>query len=283
MISCKEYVLKRKEELKKEISTYTEKPHLVVIQVDNDPASNSYIKGKKKDAEEVGIKLTHTQIDSSKMSQVELEDMVRELGKTRSVHGIIIQLPIPDKYDVNKLLECIPKEKDVDGFRKDSLFKPCTPKGIIDWLKFNNYDFVGKDVVVLGRSKIVGLPLVNMLIYEGSTVTCCNSKTKPYSRLHALRKANMVISAVGKPKFLDSHDFYDIDGNNHLEVIVDVGINRDENGKLCGDVDREDCEKYLPNTYITTVPGGVGKLTVLSLMENTVEAYKRMKIQKESD
>jgi methylenetetrahydrofolate dehydrogenase (NADP+)/methenyltetrahydrofolate cyclohydrolase len=175
---------------------------------------------------------------------------------------------------VEELQKCISPDKDVDGFRRDSCFSPCTPKGIDDWLEYNNYDFVGKNAVVLGRSPIVGLPMTNILIKRGCTVTCCNSHTDTFSRLSYLKNANLIISAVGKPKFLDVYNFLNAVVGNDLDIVVDVGINRDENGKLCGDVDPTDFEKFLPDTYLTPVPGGVGLLTRTRLMQNVVEAYE---------
>lgn len=281
MISCKEYVTARKERLKEEIDYLEDKPCLVVFQVDDDSASNSYIKGKKRDASDIGVKLFHIHIDSKEKTQTEFEQLIEEYNCTPSVNGIIIQLPIPDKYDFNKLLTHISREKDVDGFRKDSCFEPCTIKGIIDWLKFNDYDLVGKNAVVLGRGS-VGLPLTNRLIKEGCTVTCCHSKTDHISKLHYLRDANIVVSAVGKAKSLSSGSFplY----SKKLDVIVDVGINRDENGKICGDVDPTFFEQDLPNTYLTMTPGGTGLLTRLALMENVYEAYKiNEKYKEEND
>lgn len=268
--SCKEYVELRKNELSKDISTYKRNPHLVVIQIGDDTASNSYIKGKKRDCEEVGIKLTHCHIrDYKKISQKVLERTVNEFNNNKNVDGIIIQLPVPEMYDIEKLQQYINPGKDVDGFRRDSLFNPCTPKGIIDWMKFNNIDLIGKKVTVLGRSKIVGKPLVNMLIDEGATVTCCNSHTKNITT--ATYYSNIVISAIGKPRFLKRQYF----NSNTCDLVIDVGINRDCKGMLCGDVDYNDVSSYLRNAYITPVPGGVGLLTRLSLLENTVNAYKR--------
>ena len=266
MISCKEYVTIKKKELKEKIKTFDREPVLAVVQIDNDPASCSYVRGKKKDCEEVGIKCVHIPIDSNKYSQKELEQLLTDLSENKTVDGIILQLPIPKKkYNVEVLQNCICSYKDVDGFRKDSCFKPCTPKGIIDWLKYNDFDFVGKDVVVLGRSKIVGKPLVNMLIDEGATVTCCNSHsyTPKYTSY-----ADLVISAIGKPKYFETSNFRNVD------IIVDVGINRDEDGKLCGDINTEHFAECLPFTYITPVPGGVGLLTRETLLENTVKAYE---------
>lgn len=173
---------------------------------------------------------------------------------------------------MERLQNLIPTEKDVDGFRKDSCFKPCTPKGIIDWMEYNNFEFEGKDCCVLGRSKIVGLPLTNMLIEKGATVTCCNSTTP--STWYYTRNADYAFSAVGVPNYFDFSDFQDF-----CELVVDIGINRDENGKLCGDVNNAGFESSLNDTYVTPVPGGVGLLTRLTLMQNVVDAYKVQKMK----
>lgn len=276
--SCKEYVSHVKENLKEEISGLKVKPTLVVIQIDDNPASNSYIKGKKKDCEEVGIRCIHVKLNSNEHSQKDLENIINEYDNSMNVHGIIIQLPIPDKYDIDRLQHCVSPEKDVDGFRVDSKHKPCTPKGILDWLEYNNYDFVGKNAVVIGRSKIVGKPLVNMLIDKGATISCCNSHTTLFARIRLLQNANLVVSAIGKPRFFDCHDFYKPIIGNNLEVVVDVGINRDENGKLCGDVDGTDFEKFLPYTYLTPVPGSVGLLTRVTLLTNLMRAYRMLEV-----
>lgn len=264
ILSCKEYVKTLKQQLKEKISTFENRPKLCVIQIGNDLASNTYIRNKKKIAEEVGIACEHIHINED-MSQKALESLIKCQDSKCNVDGIIIQLPIPDKYDIEKLQQCISPEKDVDGFRPDSCFKPCTPKGIIDWLKFNNYDLNGKNVTVLGRSKIVGKPLVNMLIDEGATATCCNSHTRNLG-FHTMT-ADIVVSAIGKSKYLKRHF-------SSEQIIVDVGINRDEDGKLCGDVDCEFVEEYYNDTYVTPVPGGVGLLTTATLMKNVVQAYE---------
>lgn len=266
MISCKEYTDKKKQELKEKVSTFNRKPVLAVIQVDNDAASNSYIAGKKRDCKEVGIECLHITINSEKCSQEDLEVTVKDLNNAEHCTGIIIQLPIPDKYNVEKLQQCISPEKDVDGFRRDSYFDPCTPKGIIDWLDYNSYDICGKNVVVIGRSNIVGKPLVNMLIDKGATVTCCNSKTQGIRDY--TNNADLVISAIGKPKYFDATYF------GQPDIIVDVGINRDENGKLCGDINREHVNEWCLNTYVTPVPGSIGLTTRLALIENVIKAYE---------
>ena len=262
MISCKDYVEIRKKELKEKIANFEKQPALCVIQVGDDQASNSYIKGKKKDCEEVGIKIGHVRYDGN-IGTATLKNIIRECSVGDSFDGIIVQLPLPAHINVDEIINCIPAEKDVDGFRLDSHFDPCTPKGVVDWLEYNEYSLEGEDIVVVGRSKIVGKPLVNMLIDRGATVTCCNSKTNKLE--HYTNYADVVISAIGKPKYFD--DTYFANAN----VVIDVGINRDENGKLCGDVDRDDIDK---NVYVTPVPGGVGLLTRLALLENVVRAYE---------
>lgn len=265
IVSCKKYVQIKKEKLKEQIALLDNKPCLCVVQIGNNAASNSYIKGKKKDCEEIGIEFLHCHIeDYTAYSEERVMDIIKDLDDNRAVNGIIIQLPIPDKYNVENLQKCISPGKDVDGFRSDSNFLPCTPKGIIDWLDFNGYDVSGKDVVVIGRSKIVGKPLINMLIDRGATVTCCNSKTLYLD--HFTQFADLIISAIGKPKYFSDQSF------NFPDIVVDVGINRDKDGKLCGDVDRESVERIFEDTYVTPVPGGVGLLTRVSLLENVVNA-----------
>lgn len=269
IVSCKDYVEIKKKELKEEIRHFNRKPVLAVIQIDNDQASNSYIKGKQKDCDEIGIEMRHVNIHSNIAEQKEVEGIIKVIVNS-DADGIIIQLPIPDKYDLDRLQHLIPPEKDVDGFRRDSCFKPCTPKGIIDWMEYNNFEFKGKGCCVLGRSKIVGLPLTNMLIEKGATVTCCNSTTP--STEYYTRNADYVFSAIGIPHYFDYSDFFE-----YCELIVDIGINRIKDNKLCGDINCCSFEEYLSGTYVTPVPGGVGLLTRLALMQNTLNAYKIQK------
>ena len=271
IVSCKDYVEIKKKELEEEIQHFNRKPVLAVIQIDNDQASNSYIKGKQKDCDEIGIEMRHINIYSNAAEQQEVEGVIKDIANS-DADGIIIQLPIPDKYDLERLQNLIPPEKDVDGFRRDSCFKPCTPKGIIDWMEYNDFEFKGKDCCVLGRSKIVGLPLTSMLIEKGATVTCCNSTTP--STWYYTRNADYAFSAVGIPNYFDFSDFQDF-----CELVVDIGINRDENEKLCGDVNNAGFESSLNDTYVTPVPGGVGLLTRLALMQNVVDAYKVQKMK----
>lgn len=227
MVTCKDYAQFVKNKLKTKIKGMEKKPVLAIIQVGDNQASNSYVKGKIKDCEEVGIRCIVSKLDKA----IEEHELLYHIELTTCVaDGIIVQLPLPKHINVEHVKNTIPKEKDVDGFRQDSKFDCCTPKGIIDWLYFNGYDVCGKNVVVLGRSEIVGKPLVNMLIWEDIGSDC--------------------------------------------EIVIDVGINRDDAGKLCGDVNRESVEKLRPDTYVTPVPGGVGLLTRVSLLKNVVEAHE---------
>lgn len=267
MVTCKDYAQFVKNKLKTKIKGMEKKPVLAIIQVGDNQASNSYVKGKIKDCEEVGIRCIVSKLDEA----IEEHELLYRIELTTCVaDGIIVQLPLPKHINVEHVKNAIPKEKDVDGFRQDSKFDCCTPKGIIDWLYFNGYDVCGKNVVVLGRSEIVGKPLVNMLIDRGATVTCCNSHTDyGYETQITNNDADVIVSAIGKAKFLDWADI-----GSDCEIVIDVGINRDDAGKLCGDVNRESVEKLRPDTYVTPVPGGVGLLTRVSLLKNVVEAHE---------
>lgn len=267
MVTCKDYAQFVKNKLKTKIKGMEKKPVLAIIQVGDNQASNSYVKGKVKDCEEVGIRCIVSKLDKT----IEEHELLYHIELTTCVaDGIIVQLPLPKHINVEHVKNAIPKEKDVDGFRQDSKFDCCTPKGIIDWLYFNGYDVCGKNVVVLGRSEIVGKPLVNMLIDRGATVTCCNSHTDyGYETQITNNDADVIVSAIGKAKFLDWADI-----GSDCEIVIDVGINRDDAGKLCGDVNRESVEKLRPDTYVTPVPGGVGLLTRVSLLKNVVEVHE---------
>ena len=268
-ISCKEYAANLKEELKEQCKTLERKPCLTVIQIGDDKASDSYVNGKRKDCEYVGIKFNHIHIsDYENLDESDLCEIIKELDNSKEVDGIIVQLPILNKYNVKTLQQFISPEKDVDGFRKDSLYNPCTPQGIIDWLETNEIELRDQLVTVLGRSEIVGKPLANMLIEKGATVISCNSKTEKYHMKQFMKMSDIVVSAIGKPKEFDSFCF-DID-----TIIIDVGINRDENGKLCGDIDKEDIDDYFFGCcYVTPVPGGVGLLTRVTLLKNVMNSY----------
>lgn len=268
IVSCKKYYSIKKKEIKSRLDNIERIPTLIVVQIDDDKASNTYIKGKKKDCEEVGIDFIHFKLDSSKYTQEDLCRTLKLFCKDELVDGIILQLPIPQKYNLEELLNNISPDKDVDGFRKDSCFEPCTPKGIIDWLVYNNYDFTGKQVTVLGRSKIVGKPLVNMLINKGATVISCNSHTINIKK-HT-QDSDLVISAVGKANLFCC----EMPENG---MVIDVGINYDINGKMCGDINRKYVENNMKNTYITPVPEGVGLLTRIALLDNVTIACEMRK------
>lgn len=266
MLTCREYAEITKASIKSLVEKTKKKPLLVIIQIDNDDASNRYTKWKKLDCDKTGIKCLHTKINSENYDEEDLITLIQSYDCDSNVHGIIIQLPIPKKYNLERLQNCISPIKDVDGFRRDSMHKPCTAQGIKDWLDANDYNLEGKEVVVLNRSKVVGKPFVDIAIESGATVTCCNSKTR-FPELY-MQKADLVVSAIGKPKFFDASDF-----DYGVEIVVDVGINEDANGNLCGDIDREDVITEYPNIYVTPVPGGVGLLTRTALLTNVMKAF----------
>lgn len=271
LVSCKEYAELTKNILKEEIKTFKRVPVLAIIQVGNNPASTAYTKGKVKDCNEVGIKAEYVNMPQD-TTQEELEAMVINYANDKGCDGIIVQLPLPEGLDADRITDLIPANKDVDGFRRDSMFDPCTPSGIVCWLKYNNQLYPGIVITILGRSNLVGKPLANMLIKEGATVICCNSKTKDLRRF--ILGSEILVSAIGKPKFINAEYFNTKGVAFNPYLIVDVGINRDENNKLCGDIDRGQLAELVPDTYVTPVPGGVGLLTRVSLLQNVVGAYK---------
>ena len=266
MIDCRKNVAKRLGKLKEYVEEHSlQDKCLVVIQVGDDPASNSYIKGKKSDCEFVGIKMVHGKFDEC-VSTDEIVENIERLNKNDGVLGIIVQLPIPGHLNEERILNAIADEKDVDGFKVTSKFEPCTPKGVLSILEDINYDVQGKTVCVIGKGKTVGMPLVPMLMKKGATVISCNSKTPRYVLEDFLHLSHVVVSAVGKANFITLDDFKK--GNYEFpDVIIDVGISRDENGKLCGDVDKE-LDEYVE--HLTPMPGGSGLYTRVSLLENTI-------------
>lgn len=249
-------------------------PGLAVIQVGEDPASAVYVNNKKKACEEVGFRSYgyHLPVDST---EKELLDLVDVLNADPNVHGILCQLPIPDHMDEFKVLCRILPEKDVDGFHpvnvgllsigKDSLVS-CTPAGIIEMLLRSDIEISGKECVVIGRSNIVGKPVAQLMLARNATVTIAHSRTKNLKDV--CKRADILIVAIGKPKFVTS-DFV-----KPGAVVVDVGINRDENGKLVGDVNFESVSEVAG--AITPVPFGVGPMTITMLMKNTLTAYKKI-------
>lgn len=248
---------------------------LAIIQVGNDDASYTYIRNKKKACEYVGICMETYHFDKDVNTQI-IVDLIKDLNNNDSITGILVQLPLPQHMDEEKIINAIDPLKDVDGFTfinsgklarnyRDIHLEPCTPKGIMTLLEYNQLDVTGSNCVVVGRSNIVGRPMVELLTKANATVTLCHSYTRNLKEI--CKQADVLVCAIGIPKFFTAE--YIKDG----AIVIDVGMNRDENGKLCGDVDFENVVK-MPNGAITPVPGGVGPMTVATLMDNCVIAYK---------
>ena len=247
-------------------------PKLAVIMVGDDPASKVYVRNKSRACDEIGIQYQEHLL-SDNITQEELLKLINKLNKDEDVNGILLQSPIPKNLDINEAFKTITYLKDVDGFTPSSVgklcigedtFVSCTPLGVIKMFEEYNIDLDGKDVVILGRSNIVGRPLIQCCLQKNATVTVCHSKTNNIKE--HIKRADIIISAIGKPKFVTE----DMVKDN--VVVIDVGINRDENGKLVGDVDFENVEKKA--SYITPVPGGVGPMTIAMLMHNVIKATK---------
>ncbi|MEZ3532151.1 MAG: bifunctional methylenetetrahydrofolate dehydrogenase/methenyltetrahydrofolate cyclohydrolase [Muribaculaceae bacterium] len=278
IISGTELAKETKQDVARRVAEAKEKygraPHLVVILVGEDPASQSYVKGKSRDAEEVGFKNT-TIVRPAETSEKEILDLIAELNADNEVDGILVQLPLPRHINEDRVIEAIAKEKDVDGFhpgnvaslwQKLSCILPCTPKGIIRFLDKAGVEIEGKKAVVIGRSNIVGLPAAKLLLDRNATVTIAHSRTKDLAKVAS--EADILVVAIGRPKFVTA----DMVGEG--AAVIDVGVNRDpETGKLCGDVDFEACKDKA--SVITPVPGGVGPMTRACLMENTLECFLR--------
>lgn len=249
-------------ETKETIKSFGLHPFLAVVSVGTDSASHTYIRNKLKACEEVGIQAQLIELPEH-ASEYEVVSIINHLAKDETVHGIILQLPLPKHLVAEHILSFIPPSKDVDGFRDDSPFQPCTPEGIIRLLEEYNINLEGNHCVVVGRSKIVGEPLAKMLNDYNATVTVCNSYTPKPMLTSLCRNAGLVFSAVGKPGLIDPYDL------QFGSVLVDIGINRDIEGKLCGDFN-PDCYKY--SYAYTPVPGGVGPMTVATLMQHVTYA-----------
>lgn len=262
-----------KEETKNRVAQYKANGveiALAVIQVGNDPASSVYVNNKKKGCELVGIKSLSYELDEN-VSEDELLELIDKLNKDDNCNGILVQLPLPKHIDEEKVLLKIDPLKDVDGFHPISVgnlcigrpgFVSCTPAGIIELLKRSDVEIAGKECVVIGRSNIVGKPMSILMLRENATVTICHSRTKDLKEV--CKRADILIVAIGKPKMIDAS--YVKDG----AVVIDVGIHRNENNKLCGDVDFESVEPIA--SAITPVPGGVGPMTIAMLLHNCVES-----------
>ena len=265
-----------KEELKVEVAQLKEEGVnccLAVIQVGNDPASSVYVGNKKKACAYIGIESKAYELPEE-TTQEELLQIIDDLNKDPQVDGILVQLPIPAHMDEKEVIHAISPAKDVDGFHPQSVgalsigeegFVSCTPAGIIQLLKRSGIEIEGKECVVVGRSNIVGKPMSMLLLRENGTVTICHSRTKNLKEV--CKRADILVAAIGKPKFFD--DSYVKEG----AVVIDVGIHRGVDGKLCGDVDYDKVVDKV--SAITPVPGGVGPMTIAMLMHNCVEAAKR--------
>lgn len=268
MISCKDYAALKKEELKTKIDEHIIiRPYLAVIQIGDDPASNSYIKGKQRDCEEVGIFFSHYRF-SSDISHDELKEFISDLNEDPIYNGIILQLPVPSHIDVKDIQRLIDSDKDVDGFNPDSSFQPCTPLGVINYLKFNGYHFRGKNACVIGRSDIVGKPLAKILLDLDCTVTVCHSKSDLRSVLPC---QDIIFTCINQIEFFDETYFAP------YQDVIDIGLGKGTDGKLHGNLTEA---AYLQqkeytgtnNSVVISGTGGVGLLTRLELLNNTYKA-----------
>lgn len=275
LIDGKKISAEIKDEVKEEVAALKKEGKeiaLAVIQVGADPASSVYVRNKKRACEYTGIRSVSYELPEE-TTQEELMKIVRECNEDAAINGILVQLPLPKHINEDEVLLAIDPKKDVDGFHPVSVgnmvigedgFLPCTPAGIIQLLKRSGVEIDGKECVVIGRSNIVGKPMSILLLRENGTVTICHSHTKNLKEI--CKRADILVAAIGKPKFVD--DSY----VKENAVVIDVGIHRNENNKLCGDVDFEKVEPVA--SAITPVPGGVGPMTIAMLMKNCVESKK---------
>lgn len=262
-------------EIKADLQNMSIRPGLAVVLVGDDPASAVYVRNKSKACEEVGIYSEVYRLPKE-TGREQLLGLIEQLNESPLIHGILVQLPLPKHLDPEEVIMAIAPEKDVDAFHPINVgkimignydFLPCTPAGVMELLRRSNIEISGKECVIIGRSNIVGKPQAMLLLHENATVTVCHSKTRDLASV--CRRADILISAVGKANFVTA------DMIKEDAVVIDVGMNRDENGKLCGDVDYQAvCEKA---SYITPVPGGVGPMTITMLLKNTVTAAKHAK------
>lgn len=271
------------EKVKECAALYGRVPHLAVILVGDDPASQSYVKSKGKDAEQVGFKSTTLRLPAE-TTEAELLAEIERLNNDPDVDGLLVQLPVPRHIDEDRVIEAISADKDVDGFHPENVaalwqkrpcVAPCTPKGVMKMLDKAGVQIEGKQAVVIGRSNIVGLPMAKMLLDRNATVTMAHSRTVDLPKIAS--QADILVVAVGRPRFAGAEMV------KPGAVVIDVGVNRDpENGKLCGDVDFEACKDIA--VHITPVPGGVGPMTRACLMENTLECFlRRMEAKNKKD
>lgn len=276
LINGKELAKKIREGLKNEVIKLKKRninPKLAVIMVGHDKASEVYVRNKSKACQEIGIEYEEFLLEAT-ITQKELMDLINNLNERKDVHGILLQSPIPEHLDIREAFNTIDYRKDVDGFNPinvgklsigEDCFISCTPYGVIKMLEEYNIPVEGKRAVIIGRSNIVGKPLLQCLLNKNATVTICHSKTKNIEEI--TREADILVAALGKPKFVKENMV------KAGAVVIDVGINRNEEGKLVGDVDFENVSKKA--SYITPVPGGVGPMTIAMLMSNVVKAARK--------
>ena len=262
-----------REEIKAGVQGMSVRPGLAVVLVGDDPASAVYVRNKSKACAEVGIYSEVYRLPEE-TGREQLLGLIEQLNQSPLIHGILVQLPLPKHLDPEEVIMAIDPAKDVDAFHPVNVgkimignydFLPCTPAGVMELLHRSGIEVSGKECVVIGRSNIVGKPQAMLLLHENATVTVCHSKTRDLPSV--CRRADILVSAVGKAKFVTA------DMVRNGAVVIDVGMNRDENGKLCGDVDFEPVSEKA--SYITPVPGGVGPMTITMLLKNTVTAAKR--------
>ncbi len=278
LIDGKLVAAKKREQIKKETETFMKEsgvqPHLVVVQVGQDAASSVYVRNKHRGCEEVGFKSTAIQYDET-VSEADLLATIERLNEDRDVHGILVQLPLPAHIDQNKVIHKISPQKDVDGFHPYQVgalasgldaYAPCTAAGVIELLKAYKLPIEGRHAVVVGRSHIVGKPLIQLLLDENATVTVCHSRTHELAEM--TRRADILIVAIGRANFITA------DMVKEGAVVIDVGINRLETGKLVGDVEFDKVSELA--SHITPVPGGVGPMTITMLLQNTLDAAKKL-------
>ncbi len=275
LINGKEISLQIKDEVRDRVSAYREQGKeisLAVIQVGKDPASSVYVGNKKKACEYVGIRSVSYEL-AEETTQEELLSLIRELNGREDINGILVQLPLPKQIDENAVIAAISPKKDVDGFHTQNVgalcsgqvgFVSCTPAGIIELLKRSGIRIEGKECVIIGRSNIVGKPMALLLLRENGTVTVCHSRTRDLKKV--TKRADILVVAIGRPGMITREYVKD------QAVVIDVGIHRNENNKLCGDVDFDDVAPIC--SAITPVPGGVGPMTIAMLMKNCVDAYE---------
>ena len=276
IINGKEIAEAVRQEIRNEVAELKEKgyvPGLAVILVGDNQASQTYVRNKEKACLDLGMNSVLIRKPAT-LSQEELIENIKELNQDDSIHGILVQLPLPKHINETAIIEAISPEKDVDGFHPINIgrmmtgqdaFLPCTPYGVMVMLQHINYDLEGKHVVVVGRSNIVGKPAGQLMLNANATVTICHSKTKDLA--YYTKQADVIVAAVGKRNTITSE---------HIKegaVIIDVGMNRNDEGKLCGDVDYEDVLEKA--SYVTPVPGGVGPMTITMLMKNTVQSAQK--------